>query len=67
MLTHEDLERFAERIERRVDKRCDGIDQRLDLVNGRLQKAERHIAVLQWAYGVGAAVFSAISFKGLGK
>jgi hypothetical protein len=67
MLTHQDLNELAERIEARVDKRCDAIDDRLDKVNGRLQQTERHVAVLQWAYGLGAAIAGFFTFRELGK
>jgi hypothetical protein len=46
VLTHDDLNKLADRIEARVDKRCDGIDERLDRQNGRLRKSESEIAVL---------------------
>jgi tetrahydromethanopterin S-methyltransferase subunit G len=47
MLTHEDLNQLADRIEKRVDKRCGEINERLDTLNGRTRKNEREIAVLQ--------------------
>ena len=72
MLTHEDLNRLADRIEARLDKRCDDIDARLDALNGRTRKSENAIAVLQdrdqraalsgakWGGGMGAIIGGAI-------
>jgi hypothetical protein len=76
MLTHDDLNKLADRIEARVDSRCDRIDTRLDVLNGSTGKAERDIAVLQdrsalasaegksagakWGAGAGAAIGGAI-------
>lgn len=72
MLTHEDLNRLADRLEARIDKRADGLDERLDLLNGRTRKNENDIAVLKdrsdegkragakWGAGAGAAIGGAI-------
>ena len=47
MLTQDDLNQLADRLERYIDKRADGMDQRLDVLNGRTRQAEIDIAVLQ--------------------
>jgi hypothetical protein len=39
-----------------VAAKADTMIEKQDLTNGRVRKAELAIAVLAWAYGVGAAV-----------
>jgi hypothetical protein len=46
-----------------VMRGLDEIKEKQDLTNGRVRKAEQNIAVLTWAYGVGAAVIGWIIYK----
>lgn len=39
-----------------IDKKADTMLGKQDTTNGRVRSAEKAIAVLMWAYGVGAAV-----------
>lgn len=43
--------------------KLDAIAAKQDYTNGRLQKAEIAIAILQWAYGLGVAVVGWVIYK----
>jgi|JI10StandDraft_1071094.scaffolds.fasta_scaffold89142_3 hypothetical protein len=50
-----------------IKERLDQILDQTTATNGRLRKAEIAIAILQWGYGLGAAVTAAWFFNLLGK
>lgn len=53
----------AEDLHRRyVAERLESILEQVQKTNGRLQRAEIAIAILQWGYGLGAAVAAAWFF-----
>ena len=39
-----------------IDEKLETIIAKQDITNGRVRRAEVAIAILQWAYGLGAAV-----------
>ena len=40
-----------------------GVHDRLDTLNGRTRTLENKVSVLSWAYGLGAAVMSFLTYK----
>lgn len=46
-----------------VIKRLDAIQEQTTKTNGRMNSAERDIAILQWAYALGVPVIAWIVYK----
>lgn len=55
-------ERFAN-----LNEKLDQVLAKQDITNGRVRRAEVAIAILQWAYGIGAAVLAAWFFNVIGQ
>jgi hypothetical protein len=50
-----------------IRERLDEILEQTIATNGRMRRAEIAIAILQWGYGIGAAVTAAWFFNLIGK
>lgn len=46
-----------------IDDKLETIIAKQDITNGRVRRAEVAIAILQWAYGIGAAVVAGWFFN----
>lgn len=58
MSDHVSLRDFFDEKFRALDEKADQIIRLQEATNGRLRAAEKAIAVLTWAYGLGAAVIA---------
>ena len=57
------LREFFDEKFRALDEKADQIIELQKLTNGRVRAAEKVIAVLSWAYGLGAAVIAWLAIE----